>query len=128
MAVTGDSDPRDPGEAAGHAPPRLRAVDGPAPEPEPPPPVRLVREYKGPTVAQLSRVTFVERLPGRVQSALEHIERGNFAAAERALPGQLATVLAGPGHRRRPRRWAWIAAVVGLAVAIAARLAAWLGT
>lgn len=128
MAVTGDSDPRDPGEPGGVAPPRLRAVGGPASAPEPPPPVRLLREYKGPTVADLSRSAFVERLPGQVQSALEHIERGDFAAAERALPGRIATVLAGPGHRRRPRHRLWIAVVVALALAVAARLAAWFGT
>jgi hypothetical protein len=57
----------------------------------------------------------VARLPGQVRSALRHIERGDFAAAERALPGEWAPVLPGPGRRRR--RWLLPVAVLAAAVA-----------
>lgn len=85
----------------GRAP--LRAVDGPLGPTEPPPPTRLRREFKGLTVADLHCAELVERLPGRVRSALRHLERGDLAAAERVLPGEFAPVLQGPGHRRRRR-------------------------
>lgn len=85
------------------------------------PPVKLVREFKGPTVADLLRDEYVARLPGRVWSALRHIEDGDFAAADAALPGQFAPILAGPGERLRTRRrrLGWLLAAVG-ALAVAA--------
>lgn len=105
----------------------LRALDGLRATGEPLPPVRLVREYKGPTLGDLTRQEFVARLPGQVRSALAHIDNGDLVAAERALPGRIATVHAGPGHRRRSRRGLWIAAGIALLVAIAALLSEWLG-
>src|SRR5689334_5651250 len=112
-AMTGDREPgaTDPdGERATH---KLRAVELVVGD-EPPPAVRLVREFKGLTVADLLRDELAARLPGQVRSALRHVERGDFEAAERALPGEFAPVLRGPGHFRRERRL-WFA-IVGLAV------------
>ena len=60
------------------------------------------------TVADVQREDVARLLPGVVRSALSYIEAGDYAAAERALPGQMATVHDGPGHRRRARR-AWVA-------------------
>ena len=110
------------------AQPRLRAVRGPVATedaPEAPPPVRLRREFKGLTVADLLRDEVVDSLPGQVRSALEHIERGDLAAAERALPGHFATVLEGPGHRRRSRP-GWLVVVGLAAVVVGALLTGWL--
>lgn len=76
-------------------------------------------------MADLHREEIVSRLPGQVRSALNHIERGDLDAAERALPGQFATVLAGPGYRRRYRFRAFGILAV-LAVAIGSALATWL--
>lgn len=99
--------------------PRLRAVDGPVHGSASPPPVRLVREFKGLTVADLLRDELVERLPGQVRSALHHAERGDWQAAEAALPGEFAPVLAGPGHHRRSRRaWVYVLAVLGACVGV----------
>lgn len=82
----------------------LRAVAGPLGPAEPLPATRLRREFKGLTVADLTCAELVDRLPGRVRSALRHLERGDLAAAERAMPGEFAIVLPGPGHRRHRRR------------------------
>ncbi|MBL9076093.1 MAG: hypothetical protein JNL08_01235 [Planctomycetes bacterium] len=107
----------------GEARARLRAVAGPVGPVEPQPSVRLRREFKGLTVADLLCADLVEQLPGRVRSALRHLERGDLAAAERALPGEFAPVLPGPGHRRR-RSWrrrivvAMLLAIVAAAVAL----------
>lgn len=98
----------------------LRAVDGPLGDPDPPPTVRLRREFKGLTVADLSRDHVARRLPGQVRSALQHLERGAFAAAERALP---AAVLRGPGHGRRGARRALLLTLLALAVLF---VASWL--
>ena len=122
--MTGDreSGADDPGSDGGTH--RLRAV-APVAGDEPPPAVRLVREFKGLTVADLLRDELAARLPGQVRSALRHIERADFAAAERALPGEFAPVLRGPGHVRRLRRL-WFA-VVGLAAVLTAMaIAAWI--
>ena len=107
-AVIGDDDEpgaaaREEGRRASGA--RLQRVDGPMGPVEPQPGVRLCREWKGLTVADLLRDEIVERLPGQLRSAVRHIERGDLAAADRAMPGQSASVLAGPGSRRRERRW-----------------------
>jgi hypothetical protein len=96
----------------------LHAVRGPIEGSAGRPVVRLRREWKGLTVADLLRDEVLERLPGQVQSALQHIERGEWAAADRSLPGEHGPILVGPGHRRHARR-GWVAAV-----AIAATLAA----
>ncbi len=100
----------------------LRAVVGAAGPVTPPPPVRLLREWKGPTVADLLRDEFAARLPGEVRSALQHIEAGDLAAADAELPGGFAPILPGPSARRRPpRRRAF---VVAAALALAALAAA----
>ena len=123
-------DPEGREAAAGAAGPRLRVVEGPvagAAGVDAPPPVRLRREFKGLTVACLQREEVSRLLPGQARSALACIERGDLAGAERALPGQLAEVLAGPGHDRRhtgSRR-----ALLTLAAAVvAAVLASWMLT
>lgn len=123
-AVSGDDESSDAASAeGGFVPrPRLSRVEGPLPEAEPPPAVRLCREWKGPTVADLLRDEIVERLPGQVRSALRHIERGDFQRAHDALPGTFAPVLQGPGHRRRGRRrrlvvLLLVAAIVATAIA-----------
>lgn len=95
----------------------LRAVAGPLGPVEPPPSTRLCREFKGLTVADLHHAGLVEQLPGRVRSALRHLERGDFAAAERALPGEFAPVLAGPWQQRQLARRRLAAALVLLLVA-----------
>lgn len=98
------NEPNGAGHPLADTPRRLYAVKGPvppAPEPAGPPPVRLRREFKGLTVADIQQEEVARVLPGQVRSALEWIERGDFVAAERALPGQLATVIEGPGHGRR---------------------------
>ena len=102
----------------------MRRLRGGGPGPVDALTVRLRREFKGLTVAQLvTDLALSGRLPGQVRSALEQIDAGNLAAAERLLPGQFAAVLPGPGHRRG-RRWAraWLllscgalAAAVGVA-------------
>lgn len=83
--------------------------------------VRLLREFKGPTVRELTDdADLAVQLPGQVRSALQHLERGDLAAAEQALPGRFAAVLPGPGHRRaagRGRRWSLV-----LLLALAAAL------
>lgn len=87
---------------------------GPA---EPEPAVRLCREWKGLTVADLLRDEIVERLPGRVHDALQHLRRGDLAAADRALPDAMAPVLAGPGTRRARRGLTVVVALVAVVFA-----------
>ncbi|HZN38336.1 MAG TPA: hypothetical protein VFD82_06005 [Planctomycetota bacterium] len=122
--MTGDDDKEPPADAA----PRvvhLQALPGEGQPPGTPPEVRLRREFKGLTAADLERDDVVARLPGQIRSALRHLRRGDLAAAERALPGEFPPVLAGPGHRpAAARRQA--AAVVVLALVAAAAIAYWL--
>lgn len=126
MDVTGENDDGAPRDGAAAGGPRLRVVQGPVAGDEPPPPVRLWREWKGPTVADLLRDEFAARLPGVVRTACRHIERGDLRAAEQALPGEFARVLAGPRRVRGSRRLA-VALVALAAVAAAAALAKWVG-
>ena len=127
--MTGEKDESDqPGDSDGKAPSHLRVVTGPvvAPEaPEPAPGIRLRREFKGLTVADLHRDEIASRLPGQARSALNHIEQGDLDAAERSLPGEFANVLAGPGYRRR-HRYRTFAIVAMLAVLAGSALASWL--
>lgn len=112
-------------ETTGRGGAGLRPVRGGAGAAEPPPPVRLVREWKGPTVADLLRDEYAARLPGEVRSALRHLESGDFAAAEAQLPGEFAPILPGPALRRRRRtlrRWVAAVGAMALAAAVAARL------
>lgn len=86
--------------------------------------VRLRRELKLPTVAHLLRDDdAVRRLPGQARSALRHLQNGDLAAAERALPGTFGVVITGPGGERRARRrslraTAWLLAVVAVAIVL----------
>lgn len=99
-------------------------MEGPLGPSEPAPPVRLCRELKGLTAADLLRDEIVEKLPGRVLSALRDIERGDLAAADRALPSALAPIIAGPGHRPRASRGLLVALVcAAFAAAVAVALA-----
>ncbi len=117
---------RDRSDGTGPEPPpgALRALPGDALATDDLPPVRLVREFKGPTVADLLRDEFAAQLPGRAWSALRRLEVGDFAAAEAALPGEFAPILPGPGGRSRRRRWRVLAVVAVLAFAAAAVLSA----
>jgi hypothetical protein len=84
--------------------------------------VQLRREFKGLTVRDLvSDLGLDEQLPGRVASALDHIRRGDYAAAERALPGTFGAVLEGPFSkvRRSRRRFALWIVLSALAAALA---------
>jgi hypothetical protein len=100
---------------------------------EPKPPVRLHREWKGLTAADLVRDELVARLPGQVRSALAKIERGDLAAADDLLPEMAAprrpgSVLVGPGAatRRWHRRRAFVRAAAWFLLAIvAAGLTEW---
>lgn len=87
--------------------------------------VRLRREFKGLTVEELvADLGIDEQLPGRVQSALESIRRGDLRGADEALPGRFGAVLPGPGHRRpsRSRRVAWIVLAALAAGAVSATI------
>jgi hypothetical protein len=102
--------------------PVLQRVAGPIDRSVPPPRVTLRREFKGLTVADLLQHETAERLPGRVRSALLHLERGDLRAAEQALPGEFRPLLQGPGHVRRARRRLvlWLtAAAIGVAAIVA---------
>jgi hypothetical protein len=82
-------------------------------------PLRLVREYKGPTVRTLLSAppAAVARFPGRVCSVLEAIDRGDLADAERRLDTSF-NVVPGPGHApRTPWRvlWPWLLGLWGFA-------------
>lgn len=93
---------------------------GPAPE------VRLHREFKGLTVADLMRLEIAERLPGQVQRALRQIQSGAFAAADESLPGAFPPIYAGPGSTRARRRGPWLVALVLSAAAAATAVWWWL--
>lgn len=127
--MTGEKDEtEETGDSDGKAPSYLRVVSGPVvatDSPEPPPSVRLRREFKGLTVADLHRDEIASRLPGQARSALNHIEHGDLDAAERALPGQFAKMHVGPGHRRR-YRWRAFAILSVLAVLAGSAIASWL--
>ncbi len=84
----------------------------------------LLREFKGLTVKELLvDTTRTQQLPGKVLAALREIERGDLAAAERALPGHFGAVLEGPGHRRRRRRRRSVLVLVAVLVAATVVLA-----
>ena len=122
-----DDAPADhPGEPAGGsgAPrrvPRLRLLSF---QPQPPrqgadaDTVHLLREYKGPTVTSLVRASpaVVTRLPGRVRTVLEAIERDDLAVANRCFDDAV-NILPGPGSRPAlPALWPWFAALWLVAV------------
>ncbi len=109
----------------------LRRVDGPLEAGASPPAIQLLREYKGLTLADLERDEIVDRLPGRVRTALHHIRAGDLQAADAALPGEFAatgSVLPGPGSTAATRSRARFGLVVWLtvtAVMLAAVLASY---
>lgn len=107
------------GRDASGSTPRLQVVEGPLGAREPAPTVRLHREFKGLTVADLLHGHTAERLPGQVRTALHHVQRGAFDLAEQALPGTFDNVLPGPGHRARRRRVRRVVVAVLLLVAAA---------
>jgi hypothetical protein len=120
-----------PGGSEGHggsspqARPRpLQALHGGgAADDRPPPTIRLVREYKGPTVADLMRDdALVAALPGRVRSVLQQLERGDFGGADSALDAASGRILSGPFAPRRWRR-RLLLAMLAVAAAAAARYA-----
>jgi hypothetical protein len=120
--VKGRDEATEPGDGAGRNAP-WQAVPPASGDGSPPPPVRLLREWKGLTVADLLRDEIVERLPGQLRSALQHLERRDFAAAERAVPGEFAPLLPGPGAARTGRPGRWRLVLVGLAAVGFATLA-----
>lgn len=69
--------------------------------------VRLVREYKGPTVRDL--LAAVEPpdavLPGAVRGALRAIESGALERADAELEAAVGRLLPGPGARGHQRDW-----------------------
>jgi hypothetical protein len=120
-------DPR-PGSPVGGAEgePALRWVPGEGAA-SIPPSVRLTREFKGLTVADLLRdEAAAARLPGRVQTALSALERGDLAAADALLPGRFGGVLPGPGRDQRAARRRRLRRLGGLALLAAGLLCLWL--
>lgn len=119
--VGDDKESPEPGQGL-----QLRSLPGGGRAPADPLEVRLRREFKGLTVADLvTDLSLSERLPGQVRSALEHIEAGDLAAAEKLLPGRFGSVLAGPGHRQVRRmsgRWLLLSLAVLAAVVVVARM------
>jgi hypothetical protein len=120
-----------PGSSEGHGsgsqqerPRPLQALPGGgAVDDRPPPMIRLVREYKGPTVADLMRDdALVAALPGRVRSVLQQLEHGDLAGADAAIDATRGRILSGPFAPRRWRR-RWLLAMLGAAVVAAARYA-----
>jgi|JRYL01.1.fsa_nt_gb hypothetical protein len=85
--------------------------------------VRLHREFKGLTVADLVRIELVEQLPGTVHKAMRELQRGDLAAAEATLPGTFAPLLAGPGRARR--QWRRVLAVLLVLVVVLLAGLAW---
>ncbi len=120
MTGEDDRDRRD-GNASAKGPLRLHTVDAGGPVDGFLPQVRLLREFKGLRVEDLlADAALAAQLPGRARSALEHIQRGDFAAAEQALPGRFGAVIPGPGHRAAPTRQGRVGLIVlALAVALA---------
>lgn len=78
--------------------------------PPTPVPVRLVREFKGPTLDGLLDLEEheVARLPQRLEEVLEAVEDGALAAADDALDRALAPLHRGPGHHRPGRLFRWM--------------------
>jgi|KBSSwiStaDraftv2_1062776.scaffolds.fasta_scaffold568971_2 hypothetical protein len=120
--------PPDDGPATGQDAAPMQRVAGSADTGGPAPGVRLRREFKGLTVRDLLADAGLDaQLPGAVRSALAHVERGDLAAADRALPGHFAPLLPGPGRdrlaaRRRLARWITLAALAAAATTATIKL------
>lgn len=91
--------------------------------------VRLVREFKGPTVRDLlaGADPRASTLPSGVRSTLRAIEVGDYARADAELEGTLGKLIAGPGARKHERPWllpaliwCWLT-LLGLAFVLALR-------
>lgn len=69
-----------------------------------PPSIKLVRQLKTPTAQHLvtDPAEMAEVLPDAMQSVEDAVASGDFASANELMDEALATVLAGPGHDRRP--------------------------
>lgn len=63
---------------------------------------RLIREFKGPALHDLlDDPVELALMPGRVQRALDAIERGDLREADDRLDAAIGAVLEGPGFGRR---------------------------
>ncbi len=115
-----DGDPALGRSAAGPRDRLLRPVPDSGPTaPAAATPVRLVREWKGPTVGALLRdEDLAAALPGRAVRALSALQRGDLAGADAALPGELERVLIGPWQRRRRLRHFLLATALLLVVVL----------
>ena len=89
--------------------------------------MRLVREYKGPTVRDvlLAKESDLARLPARVAALERAVQRGDYAAADAAADGALDGLVQAVRVPRHRPRWlltiglvAWIAITV-LLIALA---------
>ncbi len=92
--------------------------------------VRLVREYKGPTVGDLTAGgEAVDLLPGRVRAVFDAIAGDDLALANHRLEIALGALHQGPGFRRRRLRIAYrrmlLAFAAVLSVASLALLCGW---
>jgi hypothetical protein len=67
------------------------------------PEVRLIREFKGPTVEDLLEEESVnsQKLPAQVRDVLHAIESGDYQTASSRLDESIGGLLRGPGFRRR---------------------------
>jgi len=118
----GNGEPPDSGDSARAGAPTgrgaLRACGAPDPGAPlaPPPEVRLVREFKGPTVRGVLDLPdeAVDRMPAQLRRVLDAIQRGRVAEADDAMDGALGALHAGPGHRRRAGRTLTRSLLVGL--------------
>lgn len=102
--------------------------DGASPAPDDPglPEVDLVREYKGPTVAQVLAAPpgVLDLLPGQVRSMEDALRASDLGEADRRLDRALGLLLRGPGHRsgRRTRMmvpmllWLWFGVLLSLLI------------
>ncbi len=70
-----------------------------------PPEVRLIREFKGPTVEDLleDEADKTAKLPAQVREVLHAIESGDYRRASSSLDESIGGLLQGPGFRRRSR-------------------------
>jgi hypothetical protein len=84
-------------------------------------PVKLVREFKGPSVRDLLHADpeELDLLPGRVRAMAMALEDEDLAEAERRIDRALGSILPGPTptRGRRRRRPVWIAIVACVAAA-----------
>ena len=82
---------------------RLLAKAEASPGQEAAPEVRLIREFKGPTVEDLlmDDGETIGRLPGQVCEVVDAIEVADYRRASDRLDASIGALLRGPGFRRR---------------------------